>query len=145
MSFTGDKLVAMQTVSDVQNTSGTTGSASKTSTLTGGTACGVAFVAPPSGRVTIYHACGLDNSGANFSIAGIRVRTGAVIGSGSDVVADTDDSAVYKTGTGVDRRGASVPVTGLTEGASYNVQGRYSVGGGTGTFDRKVIIVQPQI
>lgn len=145
MALTGDKVTAMQTFSDVQVASGTTISATKTSTLTGGTACGVSFIGPASGVVVIFNVCDVANSGANFSMVTVRVRTGLTIGSGADVVADSDDEALYRVGAGPERQMVAMVVTGLTPGAAYNAQQRFQSGAGTATFFRKVLIVSPQV
>src|ERR1044071_5530487 len=101
---------------DTQNTDGTTTSTTYTSTLTGGTACGFSFVAPPSGKVRIYNNCELNNSGG-FSLCTIRVRTGGTVGSGSDVVAASDNNTLFHN-TNI-RLGISVLVTGLAAGSTY--------------------------
>jgi hypothetical protein len=127
---------------DTQNTSGTTTSTTYTATLTGGTACGIAFTAPASGKVEIFNNCALVNSGASHALCTIRVRTGATIGSGADVVAAADANAIYHVGTNELRFGNSYLLTGLTAGSSYNVQQLFRVTGGTGTFLNKSLIVQ---
>lgn len=133
-----------QAQSDTQSTSGTTTSTSYTSTLTGGTACGVAFVAPASGAVLIISTCQISNSGANNTRCSFVVRTGAVIGSGSSVLAADDSRAQLHNGTTSERGSISHPMTsGLTPGSSYNVQQVFSVAGGTGTFSNKNLVVIP--
>lgn len=127
-------------LSDTQITSGTTTSTSYTATLTGGTACGVAFVAPPSGKVFIMNTCQTVPSGG-LALVTIRVRTGSSIGSGSDVIAALDDNIMY-CGSEI-RATATMLVTGLTSGSSYNVQQLFKVAAGTGTFSRKALVVKP--
>lgn len=130
-------------VVDTQNTIGTTTSSGGwTSTLTGGTACGVAFVAPPSGKVLIGHNVKISSTGSN-AYCGIRVRTGAVVGSGSDVLADSINEAIVYAGTITPRMGVTKTLTGLTPFASYNVQERFIVDGGTGSFESKSLSVSP--
>lgn len=137
-----DDLESLTTVADTQNTNGTTTSVTYTSTLTGGTACGIAFVAPPSGKVKIENNCRIFNSGANHSLCSIHVRNGSTIGSGTDVLAAADAQAIAYFGANDDRRGGSTLVTGLTPGNSYNVQQEFKVTGGTGNFSNKHLIVE---
>ena len=132
------------TVTSTQVTSGTTTSASYTATLTGGTACGVAFVAPASGKVVIVNTVQSSNSGAGNSFCAIHVRTGAVVGSGTDVLASSDDEAHTNTGTSAFRFSVSRLLTGLTPGASYNVQQEFKASSGTATFSRKHLFVDPK-
>lgn len=125
--------------SDTQITNGTTTSTSYTATLTGGIACGIAFVAPASGKVEIKNESEINNTGG-YSLCTIRVRTGAVIGSGADVVAVTDDNALFHN-TNI-RLSVFNTITGLTPGASYNVQQLFKVTAGTGTFGKKQLSVK---
>lgn len=138
----GLKVTGNATTVDTQVTSGTTTSTSYTATLTGGTACGLAFTAPPSGQVLVHNNCRLVNSGIFLTFCTIRVRTGSSIGSGSDVVATSDENAVTVYATTEARIGNTYLVTGLTPGSSYNVQQLFRVVGGTGTFLNKSLIVQ---
>lgn len=142
MALTGDKVTALTSNSDTQNTSGTTTSASYTATLTGGTACGFAFVAPASGKVLIFNTCFVSPTGGTNGFATVRVRTGAVVGSGSDVVAASDTNAVIPP-AGTYIRGTSViPVSGLTPGSSYNAQQMFRQdGASTLTVRDKVLVV----
>jgi len=146
MALTGDKIVAMATVGNTQDTSGTTTSTVYTSTLTSGTACGVAFVAPPSGIVLILNNLALYDSVADFSFCSIRVRTGGTVGSGTDVLAVSDIEAVYhKLTTDMVMSKQRLLTTGLTAGSTYNVQQLFKVASGTGTFYNKRLVVAPQI
>lgn len=131
------------TVGSIQVTSGTTASATYTATLTGGTACSVAFVAPASGKVIITNTVQSSNSGANNSFCAPHVRNGAVIGSGTDVLASSDDEAHTNTGTNALRFSAERLLQGLTAGASYNVVQEFKASAGTATFTRKSLIVTP--
>lgn len=135
-------LETAEAVDDRQNTAGTTTSVTYTASLTGGTACAIAFVAPSSGKVMIFNNCWMWSSGSFNNLCTIHVRNGAVIGSGSDVLASSDDEALTDFGTGGDRQGTSRLLSGLTPGASYNVQQEFKVTGGTGTFKSKSLIVQ---
>lgn len=137
-----DALEAARSVGDTQNTSGTTSSSGAwTSTLTGGTACGVSFTAPLSGVVVITNVCGLSVT-TTFAYCSFRLRTGAVVGSGSDVVADGLAQAFRNETTQDKTFMRRKRITGLTPGASYNVQQRFIVDGGSGAFVNKELIVE---
>lgn len=140
-----DSDVNQPTLSSIQNTAGTTTSVSFTAALSGGTACSLVFTAPPSGKVMIFHNCEVtQNTAAHFAIATFRVRTGNVIGSGTDVIdASNDNEAIFAASTTSVRFGSSRLLTGLTPGSSYNVQELFRVTAGTGTFQKKSLIVQP--
>lgn len=144
MSLTGDKVVAMASGSDTQNANGTTASTTYTASIGAGTPAGKVFVAPPSGQVVILNACNMFNSGANHGFCTVQVRLGGSIGSGTIVYTGVDADAVVANGTGADRHGAGVLVSGLTPGTTYNVQEIFRVDGGTGTFGNKHLIVIPQ-
>lgn len=140
-----DALEAPLFLFDTQNTSGTTTSTGYTSTLSGGgaAACGIAFVAPPSGKVLIHNGCGIVNSaGGALTFCGIYVRTGSSIGAGSDVLVPSNSDAVQHPGTSDFRSGVAKPLSGLTPGASYNVIQVFRVSSGTGTFYDKCLIVE---
>lgn len=128
--------------SDVQNTAGTTASGAYTATLAGGTACGFAFVAPATGRVLITNNCEVNNSASPaLSLCTIRVGAGAVVGAGADVLVAANENALF---SGTQMRGSVTKrLTGLTGGTTYNVQQRFAVGGGTGTYSNKELIVTP--
>lgn len=128
-----------------QNTSGTTTSTSYTATLTGGTACSLTFVAPPSGQVMVDNSCNLSNSLTSGVLMGFEVRTGAVIGSGSVAFAASDNDSVSASGVANagHRSTVSTPVTGLTPGATYNVRQLFRVSAGTGTYISKRLTVVP--
>lgn len=128
---------------DIQNTVGTTTSTTFTATLTGGTAVGVAFVAPASGAVIFHYNSLMTNSGANFSYSSPQVRTGGTVGSGTIVLAVIDDYALTHQGTNQDRYGGTKRLTGLSPGVTYNVQMLHRASAGTGTFSRKELIVTP--
>lgn len=136
-------ITALIPTHDIQNTSGTTTSTTYTATLTGGTACGLAFVAPPSGRVFIHNTVYFFNAGVDFCFCTIRLKTGAVIGSGTDTIAASDAECVATHE--VQRQTATRLVTSLTPGNSYNVQQLFRVTGNTGTFLNKNLTVQPSL
>jgi hypothetical protein len=124
-----------------QDTSGTTASGTFTTTLTGGTTCSTTFVAPASGIVDVHNTMQIGNSGANLSVAAIEVRAGAVVGSGTVILAAAIAHGLMAQTTM--RATAITPVPGLTPGATYNVQVWYVNTGGTGTFVNKRLAVRP--
>jgi hypothetical protein len=130
---------------DEQSANGTTTSTSYTTTLTGGVACGVAFVAPPSGKVMITNQTQIaTTAGAGFyGLCTPRVCTGAVVGSGTAIVTAQDKNACQlnnNAGTLITRR---TLVQGLTFGDSYNVQQWFKViGATTVTFGQKEVLVE---
>lgn len=129
-------------VTSVQNTSGTTTSNVFTSTLTGGTACSLVFVAPPSGRVNLTNAARMSTSGG-YGYCGYRLKTGNVVGSGTDVIADVVDDCLITSGTNAMRSSVPKLITGLTPGSSYNIQQRFAVDSGTLTIVSKCMSVMP--
>lgn len=145
MAASGDKLVAVAAVFDKQNSTGSTTSTSYTATLTGGVACGKAFIAPPSGIVTIHYATAGFNSGANDNKSAIQVRAGASVGSGTVFYTVTDDDMILFTGAATYRIGAFTVVSGLTAGDPYNAQMLHKVSAGTGSFLFKNLVVVPHL
>ena len=112
-------------------------------TSSGGSAvCGVAFVAPTTGRVLIHYAAELDNS-SMVTLVSPRVGTGATVGSGTEVVSPQDQTAISNTGTNQVRCGATLPVDGLIPGATYNVALAHRVTGGNGAVSRRIVTVAP--
>jgi len=146
MSNAGDVILAADfptAVSDLQSANGTTTSTTYTPTLTGATAAGVAFVAPTSGKVLITNNARMVNSAANETYCGFTLRTGASVGSGTVVTAAADERSIIHVGTAIERQAVGYLVTGLTPGASYNVQQEFRVSAGTGTYAYRLIIVTP--
>lgn len=121
----------------------TTNQGPTSTTYAAGTLCGVAFVAPTTGRVLVEWRSFLDNSGANFTLCTVEVREGSSIGSGNVVLPASDENALTMEGQNQFRMGMFVPVDGLTPGASYNVQLMHRVTGGTGTLDDREVLVIP--
>lgn len=128
---------------DFQPTSGTSGSTTYTTTISGGTACGCLFSVPSSGIVRIFNTAQMSNSTANYCFASPQVRTGGTIGSGTVILTASDDEALTMNGTVAFRMTATRIIPGLTPGSTYNVQQLVKVGGGTGTFVRKMLEVSP--
>jgi hypothetical protein len=130
---------------------------STSGTYTPGTVHGVAFVAPPSGVVLIAFGGQL---GSNSVVApnttpasrmSDYVRTGATVGSGTDVMTPLDDRSLaffnYSTAAGFKYSQVGDLVhrlAGLTPGASYNVTTVFKdVTGGSSAAvnDRRVTVV----
>lgn len=114
------------------------------------TVVGVAFVAPASGKVLISWRSGLDNTAADTKgVVSWEIRTGAVVGAGTVIVAASDDRAIGLRGTDEVEIGASSLVAAgtLTPGSAYNAQLMYArqVGTGTSAFARGEIVVQPVV
>lgn len=128
-------------VSDVEDTSDTT--TSLTYTTTDMTACGVAFVAPPSGKVLVHAASRMDQSGGNSTFVSFAIREGTTVGSGTSFQAADDTRALKHNQVNQIMGGASFQVSGLTAGANYNVQLEHRVTGGTGTLENRHVIVEP--
>lgn len=105
--------------------------------------CGVAFTACTTGRAFIHYSAAMVNSGANTVRIAPVVRTGSTVGSGTVHTSASDDNAILVTGTDSTRTGVAVLISGLTPGDAYNVRLEHRVGGGTGTAERRTVIVQP--
>lgn len=131
---------------DTQDASGTSTATSYSTVLTGGTACGVTFVAPTSGKVNIHNTGQAVNStAANSARIGHTLRTGGSIGSGTVVQAADDARALTVVGTDPMAATRITPITGLTPGATYNVQQAFRVSAGTGTYSNKSLSVVPVV
>jgi hypothetical protein len=137
--------LAMLPSTDTQNASGTTTSGSFTATLSGGTACGVTFVAPPSGKVMVFNCMEIANSSGSYSYGGFQVRAGGSIGSGTVFLAVSVDTAVNANTADLRTQSRPVLVTGLTSGSTYNVQQLFARDANTLTALRKSLTVIPQL
>lgn len=127
---------------DVQNTSGTTTTTgSFPETLTGGTACGVTFVVPASGKFEVVNTCEISNSGAGYSVCTYVIRSGGTIGSGTVLLAAAFEHAIVNVGTSSNRKSA-VQSWSATPGATINIRQAFRVASGTGTFSRKFLSVK---
>jgi hypothetical protein len=142
-----DRIAAIEsatvgTSSTVDTTSRTTTSTSYTATLSPAGLCGVVFVAPQSGKVTLLWTGEMFNSGANnITSMSPAVRTGAVVGSGSLVLAADDDRAIrVNVVSPGDRHSCAYLLSGLTAGTTYNASLEQRVNTGTGNFNRREII-----
>lgn len=110
---------------------------------------GVAFVAPPSGKVAVFARTLGGHSVLNgFTHMDFEVKTGTVIGSGSTARGPNDlTSAVFQSAAAGTQGWLSVTglVTGLTPGAQYHADMVYKLTtAGTGTYNRRSIMVLPQ-
>jgi hypothetical protein len=106
--------------------------------------CGVTFVAAPTGRALIHWRASLDNNTAGqFTALSFVLRTGAVVGSGTIVLAANDARTVVNSGTDAAAAGMTYMRSGLTPGDTYNVRLEHHVGGGIGTILRREVIVAP--
>lgn len=145
----GSGIGSAQAVSAEGNTTnGTTTSTSFTNTLTTTGVHGVAFIAPPSGKVYVVGRALAGNTTAGiFTHLDVEVRVGAVVGSGSVFRAASNNTASGFQSDSANQQGehkADAVVTGLTPGAAYNAALCYFVGANTGTYNRRHIAVLPQ-
>jgi hypothetical protein len=109
-------------------------------------------VAPPSGKVIVWHSVSqLNESAASSVLTTVRVRTGGTVGSGSDVLAASDNYAIWtdpsSASNNIVTASTFVLVQGLTPGSTYNVQQLHRMGtsGNIGDFSRRRVMVQPTI
>src|SRR5690606_655625 len=118
-----------------------------TDAVTGGTDadCGVAFVAPTTGRVKITWFGRMSNSGSSTTFSGTEVRTGSVIGGGTQVPGQgpTDDDSCAVSGTNSITCQSHRLVTGLTPGETYHAWLLHRVTGGTATINKRRVTVEP--
>ncbi|MET8265933.1 hypothetical protein ABZU92_18295 [Micromonospora arida] len=110
---------------------------------TGGSyaACGVAFVAPSSGRLLLHFSGVTVNSTTADTLISPVVRSGGTVGSGSVILAGDDNISVRSVSAA--RSGATHLMSGLVGGSTYNVRLEHRVTGGTGTFSSRAVIAQP--
>lgn len=148
MTTAGQRLLATDAPdyeTDFEATSGTTTSATYTATLTGGTACSCVFVAPTSGAVLILNVATISNSGANASRTSFSIKTDGTVGSGTEVLAADNSRALLVTGTSAMSGTHAYIATGLTPGATYNVQQMFTTTAGTATYVNKRLHVIPML
>ena len=109
-----------------------------------GNDCGVAFIAPTTGRVRIDYAAQLDNDTAlqGTSLAPV-VRQGGTVGTGVSVLAASDVYRLLNIGTDAGAWGSFCLVTGLVAGDTYNVRLEHKVSGGIGTILNRRVAVNP--
>lgn len=135
----------MTTAQNADTTARTTTSTSFTTVLSPANICGVAFVAPPSGKVVINWGCGVQNSSSpQLSVCSFAIRAGSTVGSGTSFQASDDGRAI--TSLAFINSGQTSEVTGLTAGTTYNVALEHRVASsGTGTFSNRTVTVVPQL
>jgi hypothetical protein len=112
----------------------------------GANTCGVAFVAPTSGRVKVEVYAYFESNGAQQAYVSAAVRQGGVIGSGTVVEAASDTRCLTSQTAGDDRAGVVYRyISGLTPGNTYNARAEHRVdsGGGTGDIFNRTILVTP--
>lgn len=150
MALSGDH-VAATAGADVSNlTLGTTTSTSFVTSLTTAGTCGVAFVAPPSGKVTVHLSTGgFHNTANSISRTGYRIGTGATVAAGTTFQAASLDHGMIAwpcANTAHDyREGVTDVVSGLTPGDTYNACMAHLTTTGTASFNRRQIIIEPRI
>jgi len=107
----------------------------------GSPVCGVAFTAPPSGRVLVHTMAQLiqtGGTGSPYTYAGGFVRAGATLATGANVHDPSIGEPMGRVSCGGGTlsagvgAGASIIHEGLTPGAPYNVVVVTWVSGGTG-------------
>jgi hypothetical protein len=129
---------------------GTATSTGGTNTLVGITPGihGVAFIAPPSGKVFVTGRCSaLNNTIAQYTMLDFEVKAGAVVGSGTIFQTINGNRESVFQSNPASQSGVHAPsglAIGLTPGAAYNACLVYRVSANTGTFNRRYIAVLPQ-
>lgn len=136
---------ARTAVSNVQNSLFQFTATSFGVTTTGGTYadCGEVFVAPWSGRVLISWSASQTSSTTGVIFISPVVRTGGTVGSGTVVLAASDDIAVVNAGTTSQRAGCQHLLTGLTNGTTYNVRLEHRTNTGTANASSRSVAVIP--
>jgi hypothetical protein len=95
---------------------------------TGANLLGVAFVAPPSGRVSIKFGAALASSSASSEVQlTLNMNEGAVIGAGASVIAAATGNAVVTKSTTETMPERSLVQFGLTPGDTLNVSFTWKV------------------
>lgn len=133
---------------DINATQGNVTSTSYTTALTAGQTPQVVF-RTMTGKVIIHWGCYLVNGTVNaLSYMSFEIRQGNLAGSGTVVLAADDARAIINrddsAGTGDDQHGWSYPVSNLTPGDWYNVQGMFRCSAGAGVTINRTIIVDPK-
>lgn len=121
-----------------------------TSFTGGGTPCGIAFTAPPSGIVVVLFHCRAESNTIGVSVhTSVAIREGVTVGSGTVVSAATDEQGLQSqtdASGGANQRSAAGTfrvISGLTAGNSYNaqVEFRMATAGNGDIFDRSVAVI----
>lgn len=125
---------------------------STSTTYVTGTLHGISFAAPTSGSVWIEFGGAVGNSSASLGLRSLmsnHVRTGGTIGSGTDVLASSDERSLRywnHSTTGANRYmegGVKHKLTGLTPGATYNVVTVFRAISDTAAVDNRWVCVSP--
>lgn len=146
MALSGERLVATQTQSSRNLTDGNTASTGYIVNLTTAGTCGVAFVAPPSGKVTVHFGAASYNGNASVdNKTAVRIGTSATVGGGTETYAATDNDMILTNVAAnvATRHSGFMEVTGLTAGNTYNACMAHRVSAGTGHFLFRFIKVIP--
>lgn len=127
---------------------GTVASATYTNNLASTGIHGVAFIAPPSGKVQIIgRSAGGNGTVGNYAQMDWEVRQGSTIGSGTLFRTTNNNTAsvfLSSTASGQGPLNISGLLTGLTPGANYNACLTFATNGtGTASFNRRQIAVYP--
>jgi hypothetical protein len=127
----------------------TTGS--YTAVLTGAGLCGVAFVAPPSGKVMVSYASHMGHSAVGGdTYVSPRIAAGGTTGAGALVTAESDTWSIRNqcgtANTDSSGYGSHRLISGLTSGTTYNVTLYHkNQTAGTATFLNRSVQVVPVI
>lgn len=130
-------------------TNGTTTSTAYTNTLTTTGIHGVAFIAPPSGKIQVIGRASAGSSVVgNYAQLDWEVRNGSTIGSGALFrTANNNTASVFLSSTagGQGPLNISGLLAGLTPGANYNACLTFATGNASSTasFNRRQIAVYP--
>lgn len=159
LSYRGSLLViggsgkpSSQAVSAVGSTTSSTAAAVGTTfvnSLTGTGIHGVAFIAPPSGKVDVLgRAVGSNATAGGFVLLDFEIRAGSSIGSGTVFRASNNSTAgVFQSSTASQQATLVTGdvVSGLTPGAAYNACVTYAAGaaGQNLVYNRRHIKVLP--
>ncbi|HET9889639.1 MAG TPA: hypothetical protein VFQ42_03985 [Mycobacterium sp.] len=136
--------LATPSASGIQTDSGTVTSGTYVGTRTGtSNVAGVAFTAPNSGNIMVLWGGGLSISGGGFVLVSFEIRTGNVVGSGTQWWAPSDNIQIQGESTTETSEATFYPISGLTPGGSYNIRQMYRANTGTGTVNRPRISVMP--
>jgi len=106
---------------------------------------GIAFVAPPSGKVILhFQVAALVGSTGGAIYVGPELRAGAVIGRGS-LIEDSSPNTSVKFYTPGGNGGSTAAYQGLTEGATYNLTLAHKLdnGAGQGTVAYRRMMIVP--
>jgi hypothetical protein len=144
----GNSATAQPVEATGSTTNGTYASGSYGNSLTTTGIHGVAFIAPPSGKIQIIgRAMGGNNNAGSYTQLDYEVRQGSTVGSGTVVRTNNNTAGIHQSAT-ASAQGTIVTgglFSGLIPGAAYNACLTYATGGaGTASYNRRQIAVYPQ-